>query len=63
MDRWVAVRFFKITRHSQAHTPLAAILETIGDIDDLDAREKILATHYHVRLEVFDKEGSDYVVV
>ena len=62
MDRWVAVRFFRVSRASESHPTFADVLETIGNINDMDLREKKLAPGVDVRLEVFDKEGQDVIM-
>lgn len=62
MDKSVAVRFFKVKRLSDDRPSLASLLEVIGNVNQPEDREKLLAQNYTVRLEIFDKEGTDYVV-
>ena len=62
MDKWVAVRFFKVQKMSKSHTSLVDVLETIGNMDEVESREKSLAQNFHVRIEIFDKDGKDAIV-
>lgn len=62
MGKSVAERFFKVKRVSDDRPSLASVLEVIGDVNQPEDREKLLAQNYTVRLKVFDKKGTDYVV-